>query len=175
MAQRSYLREIVRRAPAGVPALTPPRAPFRRWGTVTTMPAWEPEPSADSGPVRADATGRDRNASRLRAVNTSDGSVGGSPRTGDSPIDEPHPATQPVRSTAAAEDVAPATAPPSSPAPALTPSVDSVRAQAHAAPGDRGAHGLLSVPTAQGRINASRVTGDSPIEAPPRPRIATRM
>jgi hypothetical protein len=41
MARSSHLNQIARRAAAAVPLLTPPRAIFRRWGTVN--PIMEPE------------------------------------------------------------------------------------------------------------------------------------
>ncbi len=51
MARASHLNQIARRAIAGVPLLTPPRALFRRWGAVN--PAMECETVAAAGKERA--------------------------------------------------------------------------------------------------------------------------
>lgn len=56
MARASHFNQLARRAIAGVPLLTPPRAIFRRWGAVNPIMEWETAAAPGNQSARPNAS-----------------------------------------------------------------------------------------------------------------------
>lgn len=107
MARPSYMREVARRAAAGVPALTPPRTLFRRWGTVASTPEMESAPFTRTTTARPNSLSLNRNFDATVNVRAS----------GD-PIGAPDPVKVALSKSAMTEHVAHAVTPRGAAAPA---------------------------------------------------------